>query len=107
VKGFRTGDLVKAAVPSGKKAGTYIGRVAVRASGSFNIQTRTETIQGISHRYCRRLLSGDGYNYAQTTAKAIHPTAEQWVSSPDFYESPKAPASNVEQSAHRPFERSA
>jgi len=76
VKGFRTGDLVKAAVPSGKKAGTYIGRVAVRASGSFNIQTRAETIQGISHRYCRRLLPGDGYNYAQTTTKAIHPTAE-------------------------------
>jgi len=76
VKGFRTGDLVKAAVPSGKKAGTYIGRVAVRASGSFNIQTRTETIQGISHRYCRRLLPGDGYTYAQTTTKAIHPTAE-------------------------------
>jgi len=76
VKGFRTGDLVKAAVPSGKKAGTYIGRVAVRASGSFNIQTRAETIQGISHRYCRRLLPGDGYTYAQTTTKAIHPTAE-------------------------------
>src|SRR5262249_46339327 len=69
VKGFRTGDLVKAAVASGKKAGTYIGRVAVRASGSFNIQTRTETIQGISHRYCLRLLPGDGYNYDLTTNK--------------------------------------
>jgi 5-methylcytosine-specific restriction endonuclease McrA len=76
VHGFRTGDLVKAAVPSGKKAGTYIGRVAVRSSGSFNIQTRTETIQGISHRHCRRLLAGDGYNYDQATTKAIHPTAE-------------------------------
>jgi hypothetical protein len=76
VKGFRTGDLVRAAVPSGKKAGTYTGRVAVRLSGSFNIQTKTGTIQGISYRHCRRLLAGDGYNYYQTTIKAIHPAAE-------------------------------
>jgi 5-methylcytosine-specific restriction endonuclease McrA len=76
VKGFRTGDLVKAAVPSGKKAGTYTGRVAVRSSGSFNIQTKTGTVQGISHRHCRRLSAGDGYNYYQTTIKAMHPTAE-------------------------------
>jgi 5-methylcytosine-specific restriction endonuclease McrA len=74
VKGFRTGDLVRARVPSGKKAGTYRGRVAVRANGSFNIQTRTETIQGISHRHCRRLLPGDGYKYDLT----IRPTLKQW-----------------------------
>ena len=37
VKGFQTGDIVKAAVTSGKKIGTYVGRVAVRTSGSFNI----------------------------------------------------------------------
>ena len=65
VHGFRTGDIVKAIVPSGEKAGVYTGRVAVRASGSFNIQTKTGTVQGISHRYCRRLLPGDGCNYNQ------------------------------------------
>jgi hypothetical protein len=77
VKGFRTGDLVRAAVPFGKKAGTYTGRVAVRSSGSFNIQTKTGTVQKISHRHCRRLSAGDGYNYYQTTIKTIHPTAEE------------------------------
>ena len=72
VKEFRTGDLVRALVPAGKKAGTYIGRVAIRLSGSFDIQTATGTIQGISHGYCRRLLAGDGYHY-QISVNAIHP----------------------------------
>ena len=40
VKGFQTGDLIQAQVPTGKKAGTYQGQVAIRATGSFNIQTR-------------------------------------------------------------------
>lgn len=64
--GFRTGDFVKAKVPSGKKEGTYCGRLAVRRTGSFNIQTPSGTVQGISHRHCRRLLAGDGYTYAWT-----------------------------------------
>jgi len=63
VKGFRTGDMIKAVVPVGKKVGAYIGRVAVRLSGRFDIQTRTGTIQGVSHKYCRRLAAGDGYKY--------------------------------------------
>jgi hypothetical protein len=63
VKGFRTGDLVKAVVPSGKKTGTHMGRVAVRSTGSFNVTTVAGTIQGISHKYCRRLHRADGYGY--------------------------------------------
>jgi len=63
VKGFQTGDIVKAVVTKGKKIGTYIGRVAVRASGSFNISTENGTTQGISWKYCQRLQAGDGYNY--------------------------------------------
>ena len=55
ILGFRTGDLVRAIVPSGKKAGTHTGRVAVRASGSFNIQTESGTIQGINRFYSRSL----------------------------------------------------
>jgi 5-methylcytosine-specific restriction endonuclease McrA len=66
VNGFRTGDLIKARVPSGKKEGTYLGRVAVRANGSFDIQTPSGTVQAISHRHCRRILAGDGYTYAWT-----------------------------------------
>ena len=64
VKGFQTGDIVRAVVKKGKKAGTYFGRVAVRKSGSFNIKTRGGTVQGISHRYCKLLLGADGYGYA-------------------------------------------
>ncbi len=63
VKGFQTGDMVKAVVPSGKKVGTYVGRVAVRATGSFNITTRNGTVQGISTRACTVLHRGDGYSY--------------------------------------------
>ena len=65
VKGFATGDLVRAEVPKGKKTGTHRGRVAVRASGSFNLQTGTEVVQGISHRHCQVLQRADGYGYSQ------------------------------------------
>ena len=64
VHGFATGDMVKAAVPSGKKAGAYLGRVSVRKSGSFNIQTPEGVIQGIGWRHCRLLSFNDGYGYA-------------------------------------------
>ena len=64
VRGFRTGDLVVALVPNGKKAGTWAGRVAVRATGSFNVQTGDVTVQGISHRHCRRVQRADGRRYA-------------------------------------------
>ena len=61
--GFRTGDIVSADVPTGKKAGTHFGRVAVRATGSFNIQTVHGTVQGIRYRHCRKIQSADGYAY--------------------------------------------
>ena len=64
VKGFQTGDNVKAIVTQGKKVGTYIGRIAVRSSGSFNITTKPEIIQGISHKYCTTIHRKDGYLYA-------------------------------------------
>jgi len=63
VKGFQTGDIVKAIVTTGKKIGTYIGRVAVRTSGSFNISAST-LVQGISHKYCSTIFKKDGYSYA-------------------------------------------
>jgi len=69
VKGFQTGDIVKAVVPSGVKSGTYVGRVAVRATGSFNITTKEgKTIQGISHRYCTALQTCDVYSYQKGEA---------------------------------------
>jgi 5-methylcytosine-specific restriction endonuclease McrA len=65
VKGFRTGDVVRAVVEQGAKAGSYQGRVAIRASGSFNITTGNATIQGISYRWCRLLQRRDGYSHRQ------------------------------------------
>ncbi|MCL5995653.1 MAG: RNA-guided endonuclease IscB [Chloroflexi bacterium] len=66
VHGFQTGDLVTAVVPSGRKAGAHAGRVAVRTSGYFNIQTPMGVIQGISWRWCNLLHRSDGYAYSLT-----------------------------------------
>jgi 5-methylcytosine-specific restriction endonuclease McrA len=67
VHGFGTGDMVRAEVPAGIKVGTHIGRVAVRASGSFNIQSyqdgKAVVVQGISHKHCRIIQRADGYGY--------------------------------------------
>jgi hypothetical protein len=75
VKGFATGDLVRAVVPAGKKRGTYVGRVAVRATGSFNITTTSGTVKGISYRSCTPLHRGDGYGYSSLPAAFFPPHA--------------------------------
>ena len=64
VKGFQTGDIVKAIVNTGKKVGEYLGRVAVRTTGSFNISTKKELVQGISYRNCICVHKKDGYSYS-------------------------------------------
>jgi hypothetical protein len=64
--GFQTGDLVQAIVPPGlKTAGRHVGRVLVRASGSFDLVTAAGRVQGISYRFCRVAAQSDGYAYAQ------------------------------------------
>ncbi|MFZ1235224.1 MAG: RNA-guided endonuclease IscB [Thiofilum sp.] len=60
VKGFQTGDLVKAIVKEGKKKGTHVGRVAVRKVGSFDIGK----VQGIGWKSCKVLHAADGYSYS-------------------------------------------
>ena len=72
VRGFQTGDLVRAVVPKGKKTGSYVGRVAIRTSGSFNIKTEMGTIQGISWKYCSLLQRGDGYTYTKRMGISSH-----------------------------------
>ena len=62
--GFQTGDIVKAVVKKGKKIGTYVGKVAIRSSGSFNISTKNGLVQGVSYKCCKRILAKDGYSYA-------------------------------------------
>jgi hypothetical protein len=68
VRGFATGDLVHAEVPTLsiwdkplKTAGRHVGRVAVRANGSF----RVGNTDAINARYCRVLQRADGYAYGQ------------------------------------------
>lgn len=63
VKGFQTGDIVKGVVTTGKKIGEYLGRIAVRSTGSFNISTKHGLIQGISYKYCSAIHKKDGYSY--------------------------------------------
>jgi hypothetical protein len=60
--GFQTGDLVQAIVPPGlKTAGRHVGRVLVRASGSFDLVTAAGRVQGIGYRFCRVAAHSDGY----------------------------------------------
>lgn len=64
--GFQTGDMVKAIVTSGKKIGTYFGRVLCRKTGSFDIKTKVGRIQGINHKYFNLIQRSDGYSYVRS-----------------------------------------
>ena len=60
--GFRTGDLVRATVPSGKFKGVHNGRVAIRSTGYFDITTQTAKVT-VNYKYCQRLQADDSYRY--------------------------------------------
>jgi hypothetical protein len=62
VKGFQTGDFVKATILRGKFKGTHQGRLAVRARGSFVIQSSAGNVE-TSWKHCKRLMRNDGYTY--------------------------------------------
>ena len=68
VLGFRTGDIARAVVTSGVKEGVYVGRVAIRATKRFNIQTRAGTIQGLPAHTFTVLHRSDGYSYQKGRA---------------------------------------
>jgi 5-methylcytosine-specific restriction endonuclease McrA len=61
--GYQTGDLVRANVAKGKKAGVHVGRVLVRSTGRFDITTRHGRVAGINHKHVRVLQRADGYGY--------------------------------------------
>ena len=63
VKGFMTGDIVRAVVNKGIKKGKYFGKVAIRSNGYFNITTSNGIIQGIGYKDCKVIQKSDGYNY--------------------------------------------
>lgn len=64
VRGFQSGDMVKAIVPTGLKKGIYLGRVAIRHKGSFNIRTKSGLVKDIGYKYCHIIQRGDGYLYS-------------------------------------------
>ena len=67
--GFKTGDIVKAIVPAHlKRAGTHVGRMSAKASGSFTIATKSGTVPDVGKNYCRKLQRADGYGYSQRSA---------------------------------------
>jgi len=67
--GFKTGDIVKAVVPSHlKRAGTHTGRMSAKASGSFTIATKSGMVPDVGKNYCRKLQRADGYGYSPRSA---------------------------------------
>ena len=67
--GFQTGDWVQAEVKTGKFAGTWVGCVTVRARGSFVVTTADGTRAEVSHKVCRILQRGNGWQVTQKHAR--------------------------------------
>jgi 5-methylcytosine-specific restriction endonuclease McrA len=61
--GFQTGDLVKADVLTGKYAGSYTGRVAIRFKPSFKLTTGGKSFD-VHPKYLKTIHRSDGYEYA-------------------------------------------
>ena len=64
VEGFQTGDMVKAIVPKGPKAGEYLGRVAVRSRRKFDIKTKSGLVKDIWYKHFYLIQRSDGYLYS-------------------------------------------
>ena len=64
--GFRTGDVVRATVPSGKVVGSHTGCVTIRQRPSLRINGHD-----VHPRYCTHLHKGDGYAYARSYARLV------------------------------------
>lgn len=60
--GFQTGDIVRARVPSGKFAGQWVGRIAVRSRPSFKL-TSSQSFD-VHPKYLEAIHRADGYAYS-------------------------------------------
>jgi 5-methylcytosine-specific restriction endonuclease McrA len=60
--GFVTGDMVKADILSGKYAGKYTGRIAIRFRPSFMLLLREKRFD-VHPKYLRTIQRADGYEY--------------------------------------------
>jgi 5-methylcytosine-specific restriction endonuclease McrA len=63
IRGFQTGDIIRATILKGKNIGIHIGRIAVRKSGSFSLKTKDKKID-VGWKRCRLIQAADGYNYS-------------------------------------------
>lgn len=59
---FQTGDIVEANIPTGKFAGQYVGRVAIRFRPSFVLQLPTHKFD-VHPKYLKTIHKADGYEY--------------------------------------------
>ena len=57
--GIRTGDIGKAVVTKGKNKGTWIGRIAIRNTGTFKVGKK----DGINYKKIKIIQKKDGYSY--------------------------------------------
>jgi 5-methylcytosine-specific restriction endonuclease McrA len=64
--GFTTGDIVKADIPSGKYAGKYTGRIAIRFRPSFMLLLPDRRFD-VHPKYLTTVHSSDGYEYNFST----------------------------------------
>ena len=60
--GFQTGDLVKADIKTGKYAGVYTGRIAIRFKPSFKLTTGGKSFD-VHPKYLKTIHKADGYEY--------------------------------------------
>ncbi|WP_445252147.1 MULTISPECIES: hypothetical protein [unclassified Microcoleus] len=60
--GFQTGDLVKANVLTGKYAGSYTGRIAIRFRPSFKLTARDKCFD-VHPKHLTTIHKADGYEY--------------------------------------------
>jgi len=61
-QGFQTGDIVKADIPSGKFAGQYVGRIAIRFRPRFVLQLPSQKFD-VHPKYLKTIHRADGYEY--------------------------------------------
>jgi len=60
---FSPGDIIRAILPTGKFAGTHVGRLTVRATGVFEMVTQLGKVSPVRAKYCLGVHRVDGYSY--------------------------------------------
>ena len=64
IKGFKTGDFVKAVIPKGKNQGIHFGIVSVRSTGSFCLKESKRKVDGVNAKYCKAVQQATGYSFS-------------------------------------------